>query len=225
MLLDHDGTIVDVIDKGNDFKREESAADSHYPVGDSYLELCPETHRAEVRALLKRKRSLISYVFQSRHSKPTHWFVAVGVPTGDAASEDSGALLMHIDITESIAEVSETYGTTQNPRTPVTLNPDLIQETIAKALAKQFGPKPSPLPRLSRTGSEIDRLSPRQREVLLLMAAGKSNQEIATELNCSLNTVKRHVTAVLQKLQLPNRTRAAMLVSQLKLSPTGGGRP
>ena len=65
---------------------------------------------------------------------------------------------------------------------------------------------------------DVETLSPRQREVLMLLGAGKSNSEIATELSCSLNTVKRHVTAVLQKLRLPNRTRAAMLANRLNMA-------
>jgi DNA-binding NarL/FixJ family response regulator len=68
---------------------------------------------------------------------------------------------------------------------------------------------------------DVDNLSPRQREVLLLIAAGKTNLEIADELSCSLNTVKRHVTAVLQKLRLPNRTRAAALANELNLRHRG----
>jgi RNA polymerase sigma factor (sigma-70 family) len=62
---------------------------------------------------------------------------------------------------------------------------------------------------------DIKSLSPRQREVLMLLGAGKSNAQIADELSCSLNTVKRHVTAVLQKLRLPNRTSAAVIVHRL----------
>jgi DNA-binding NarL/FixJ family response regulator len=92
----------------------------------------------------------------------------------------------------------------------------LIQSTIASALARQFGGAPESSTRTS-TNPDIDSLSPRQREVLLLIAAGKTNLEIAEELSCSLNTVKRHVTAVLQKLRLPNRTRAAALANELNL--------
>ncbi len=63
----------------------------------------------------------------------------------------------------------------------------------------------------------MESLRDRQREVLKLIGTGKSNVEIAEELSCSLNTVKRHVTAVLQKLRVPNRTRAAMMANQSDL--------
>jgi DNA-binding NarL/FixJ family response regulator len=125
---------------------------------------------------------------------------------------------MHIDITAWVPE-SKDDETSRDWQMPVTLNPALIQDTISKALVKQFGSGPVESQRTSQPHADVESLSPRQREVLLLVASGKSNLEIADELSCSLNTVKRHVTAVLQKLHLPNRTRAAMLANQLNLLP------
>ncbi len=51
-------------------------------------------------------------------------------------------------------------------------------------------------------------LTPREREVLRLMAAGRSNQDIADALFLSLGTVKVHVTRVLAKLGVPSRSAA-----------------
>ena len=53
-------------------------------------------------------------------------------------------------------------------------------------------------------------LSPREREVLRLIAAGKSNPQIAQELVISLNTVQRHVSNILAKTGAANRTEAAL---------------
>lgn len=52
-------------------------------------------------------------------------------------------------------------------------------------------------------------LTPREREVLVLIAQGKSNDQIACELVISSATAKNHVHHVLTKLQLENRTQAA----------------
>lgn len=52
-------------------------------------------------------------------------------------------------------------------------------------------------------------LSPREQEVLALIAQGKSNREIAQQLYLAESTVKNHVVSILSKLQVPNRTAAA----------------
>jgi DNA-binding NarL/FixJ family response regulator len=54
-----------------------------------------------------------------------------------------------------------------------------------------------------RTSSPLDDLSPREREVLGLMAEGRSNQGIAAELVVSVGAVERHITSIFSKLDLP----------------------
>ncbi|MCG3101196.1 response regulator transcription factor [Enterobacter sp. DRP3] len=53
-------------------------------------------------------------------------------------------------------------------------------------------------------------LSERQREVLKLLAAGESNKEIGRSLNISAATVKAHLEALFRRLDVKNRTQAAM---------------
>lgn len=60
-------------------------------------------------------------------------------------------------------------------------------------------------------------LSPRQLEVLELMAKGLTNPEIAGVLSISVNTVKTHVAAVIDALDVTNRTEAAVALEQLGL--------
>jgi pimeloyl-ACP methyl ester carboxylesterase len=62
--------------------------------------------------------------------------------------------------------------------------------------------------------SPPDDLSPRELEVLRLIAAGASNQQIADELVISVNTVVRHVGNILTKTGLSNRTAAAAYAHQ-----------
>lgn len=54
-------------------------------------------------------------------------------------------------------------------------------------------------------------LSERERDVLCLMALGKSNQEIGTDLGITLGTVKSHVNKLLHKLQVTDRTQAVLM--------------
>jgi two-component system, NarL family, response regulator LiaR len=54
-------------------------------------------------------------------------------------------------------------------------------------------------------------LTPREREVLALLAAGMSNSEIAEKLTLAVGTVRLHVSSILTKLDAPNRTTAAVI--------------
>lgn len=62
------------------------------------------------------------------------------------------------------------------------------------------------------------KLTPRQRDVLALVARGYSNKEIARELVLAEGTVKLHVTALLKVLQVSNRTQAVVKANSLGLT-------
>lgn len=62
-------------------------------------------------------------------------------------------------------------------------------------------------------------LSAREVEVLKLIAAGKSNQEISAELYLALNTVKRHAYNIYAKLDVKKRTQAVSIARQMGLIP------
>jgi DNA-binding NarL/FixJ family response regulator len=57
----------------------------------------------------------------------------------------------------------------------------------------------------------VDRLTPRQREVLALTAAGLSNREIGDRLGIAWRTVQKTMERVFRQLGVPNRTQAAMI--------------
>lgn len=63
----------------------------------------------------------------------------------------------------------------------------------------------------------IDQLTSREREVLAELAKGKSNREIARTLTVSEKTVKAHVSAVLAKLGVQDRTQAALVAVRHEL--------
>ncbi|WP_367128893.1 response regulator [Saccharothrix sp. HUAS TT1] len=65
----------------------------------------------------------------------------------------------------------------------------------------------------------LDLLSEREREVLGQVGLGLNNAEIADRLFMSVSTVKTYVSRALTKLQLDNRVQAALLASQLRLTP------
>jgi DNA-binding NarL/FixJ family response regulator len=58
-------------------------------------------------------------------------------------------------------------------------------------------------------------LSHREREIVSLLGSGASNKEIADRLNLAEGTVKNHVTNILTKLDVRDRTQAALRAGQL----------
>ena len=63
----------------------------------------------------------------------------------------------------------------------------------------------------------IDALTPKEKEVLALVAKGASNQEIANKLFVRDVTVKTHLNSIFKKLKVTNRTQAVLLAMQMNL--------
>jgi two-component system, NarL family, response regulator DegU len=91
-----------------------------------------------------------------------------------------------------------------------------IQPKIANKLLIEFGRKGRSQTSSSRSPQQ-DELSPREIEILRLIAEGASNRKIAEELVLAEGTVKNHVSNILSKLHTENRTQAAYLARERKL--------
>ncbi|ENM0700083.1 response regulator transcription factor [Salmonella enterica] len=61
---------------------------------------------------------------------------------------------------------------------------------------------------------DIKALSARQREILQMLAAGESNKKIGRALNISTGTVKAHLESLYRRLDVKNRTQAAMMLNE-----------
>ena len=74
-----------------------------------------------------------------------------------------------------------------------------------------------PPPPFQRNGAQIDRLglTPRELQMLELIAAGLSNKEISERINLSENTVKTHLSRLFEKLGARRRTQAVQLGKEL----------
>ncbi|MFK4068647.1 response regulator [Streptomyces sp. NPDC029674] len=99
----------------------------------------------------------------------------------------------------------------------------MLAPTVTRRLIDAFAgtaQDPAPDPEL------LESLTPREREVLTLVAAGHTNAEIAGTLGVTTGTVKSHVNAVLGKLGLRDRVQATILAYDLGLArPRTAHRP
>jgi NarL family two-component system response regulator LiaR len=79
------------------------------------------------------------------------------------------------------------------------LHPDITKKLVEQLASPNPGPEPAP-----------DDLTPRELEVLRQIAQGMNNRQIALALSISEKTVKTHVSNILGKLHLADRTQAAI---------------
>jgi NarL family two-component system response regulator LiaR len=100
---------------------------------------------------------------------------------------------------------------------PKTAGVDEVVESVRAAARGESRLEPRIAARLVREVREgatrrrpLDQLSPREQEVLTVLARGRSNREIARALAISEETVKAHVSSILAKLRLADRTQAAI---------------
>ena len=99
----------------------------------------------------------------------------------------------------------------------------LLSPTITRRVIAEFVRRPPDSVR--RPPPELDELTSREREVLLEVARGLSNAEIAKALWVSETTVKTHVARILMKLRLRDRVQAVVFAYETGLVQPGDGAP
>jgi DNA-binding NarL/FixJ family response regulator len=93
----------------------------------------------------------------------------------------------------------------------------LLAPSITRRLVERFAPRSA--------GADLSALTPRELEVLGLIARGLSNAELAAALTLSEATVKTHVARILGKLQLRDRVQAVVLAYETGLVSAGQPGP
>ena len=94
----------------------------------------------------------------------------------------------------------------------------LLAPSITRRLVERYA---GPQPLMAEVSADLSALTPRELEVLGLIARGLSNAELAAELTLSEATVKTHVARILTKLQLRDRVQAVVLAYETGLVSVG----
>ena len=89
------------------------------------------------------------------------------------------------------------------------VGPHLLARLIT-GLAPQLAQAPE-----APAAPALDELSPREREVTIAVAEGLTNKQVALRLDISERTVKAHLSAIFEKLGVPDRLQLALLVSRV----------
>jgi DNA-binding NarL/FixJ family response regulator len=95
----------------------------------------------------------------------------------------------------------------------------LLAPTITRRLVERFARRDDLKPALHR---DLSDLTPRELDVLRLLATGLSNAELAGQLSLSVATVKTHIAAILSKLGLRDRVQAVVVAYETGLVSPGG---
>lgn len=91
----------------------------------------------------------------------------------------------------------------------------LLAPSITRTLIAEFASRAAPL---AKSSEVLDAITPREREVLFLIARGQSNAEIAEELHMSGATAKTHVSRILAKLGARDRAQLVVIAYETGLA-------
>ena len=98
------------------------------------------------------------------------------------------------------------------------ISPEMLTKLVAVFRTRPADSAPAPLQPEKAESDSLRLLSPREREILLLIARGESNKGIARALDIAETTVKIHVQHILRKLGLSSRVQAAVYATNHRLT-------
>lgn len=233
-ILDASGAIVAVNDTWKQFGRRNGLHLPHSAVGSNYLQYCrsdePNSRRfvSELRALLAGKRNLLTFIYPCHSRTRARWFCLIGLPL--SLNKSAGVALLHVNLTAMLPLPvgARRARAKEGGKEQIRLEANLaavggalersVLETLSSQLNTMFTGSATRERDATQGGADQvvrTRLSKRQIQVLRLLGEGKSNKEIAMALFLSPNTIKLHVSAILERLKLRSRTQAALLSSTL----------
>jgi DNA-binding NarL/FixJ family response regulator len=168
-----------------------------------------------------------------RAARPDVVLVDVHMPDGGGArvirevsADDQAPRFLALSVSDAAEDVIEVIRAGARGYVTKTIAPDDLAEAVRRVHEGDavFGPRLAGfvLDAFSadappKGDPELDQLTAREREVLRLIARGYAYKEIAKELFISVKTVETHVSAVLRKLQLSNRSELTRWATERRL--------
>ena len=145
----------------------------------------PKKNGLEVLRVLKDRKSKVKVLVLTVHNETEYLMKAVDIGIDGYVLKDSESS----ELKKSIFAIvdGETY-----------IQPSLIPALNSKMIEKD------------KDGAKIDLLTRRELEVLKLLAVGMYNKEVAEKLDISERTVKNHVSNIFKKIEVTDRTQAAV---------------
>ena len=195
------GEIVSVNEGWKRFGQRNGLRTPRFGLGTNYLEYCKPTDREakqsvqQIRGLLVGDVDLVSFPYRCDSPRKRRTFVLIGAPL--AQGPKPTFVLLHLNISAMMGRRSNSQVS------------KAVEWSTSRALTDHLARMD--FSEMISDGSESTALlTEREREVLILLRQGMTNKEIAARLSRSPNTVKIHVSHILEKLNLRSRTEAAL---------------
>ncbi|UFH97823.1 response regulator [Bacillus toyonensis] len=149
----------------------------------------PEMDGVEATVCIKKEYPDVKVIVLTSFSDQAHVLPAL-------RSGASGYILKDVEPDQLVEAIRSAY------KGNIQLHPDIASTLISQTLPQEE--------RAEEHFVHVDVLTARENEVLQLLAKGMSNKEIASVLVITEKTVKAHVSSILSKLNLSDRTQAAL---------------
>lgn len=153
----------------------------------------PPAHMSDTSAAAGHGESPLMVVSVQERGITANWFVAIEAQPGQES--DDTRIREALDQRDAVMELIR--GLHDAAQSSEGVSPEPLQDTPSTESLMKLG------------------LTLRQAEVLVLLAEGLANKEIARRLDISEWTVRHHVSSILERLEVSNRGKAAVLASRL----------
>ena len=168
----------------------------------------PDMNGLEATRAIKEAQPAVSVLMVTTHHSPDYLLEAIRAGAAGYVLKESSAQ----DLLDAILRVLGGEPTLDHGLAMRLL--ERLSGETASAESQTQGLSPT-----TRGVPPPNPLTPRETEVVVLLATGKTNRQIGQELYMSLSTVKRHVERIIKKLGVSDRTQAAVRAIELGLLP------